>query len=254
MSRHNAGNELAPTSGINDSLQPGTQSEKGLVGGTFRLDAMSPGSATEASGMSGRRKSAGMQAVFFAVLVVAAGGVVYAMRQMGIGPLKGFASMKAPDYDVTKGVSVANSDHQRVLKELSAATQTAQVPPEQVQKNPFRLADALGTSPAPDEGATKSEAQRRAAEEKARKDAETRHKQIEAKLATLKINSIMTGSKPMARLGDTLVHVGDMLDETFKVKAINSRSVELEANGVTYLLSLDEDPTKKGSTRSSRKR
>lgn len=255
MTRLNSGNDLATAGSRDEQLAPQTETEKGLVGGTFRLDAMSPGSAADAAAMSGPRKSAATQAIFFAVLVVAAGGIVYGMRQLGIGPLKGFGSVKAPDYDVTKGVSVTNSDHQRVLRELTAATNTAQVPPEQVQKNPFRLADALGTPTETDTDANKSEAQRRAADERARKEAEAHRKAVESKLAGLKINSIMTGAKPMARIGDTLVRVGDTLDETFKIKAINPRSIELEADGVTYLLSLDEQPGRKGSSgRNSRKR
>lgn len=251
MTRLNTGSDLAPAATSDASAD----SEKGLVGGTFRLDAMSPGSAADASAMSAPRKSGATQAAFFAVLVVAAGGIVYGMRQLGIGPLKSFAAIKTPDYDVTKGVSVANSDHQRVLRELSAAAVTAQVPPEQVQKNPFRLADALGPAPTGEDDAKRSEAQRRAAEEKARKESEARKRQIETRVAQLKINAIMTGARPMARVGDSLVRVGDTIDELFKVKAINNRSIEVEADGVTYLISLDEEPSRKGAPRTgARKR
>ncbi|MBX3385316.1 MAG: hypothetical protein KF768_01955 [Phycisphaeraceae bacterium] len=252
MTRNSSANDLGQID-LRDAAGAPNETEKGLVGGTFRLDAMSPGSAADASEMSAPRKTGATQAAFFAVLIVAAGGVVYGMRQMGIGPLKSFGAIKAPEYDVTKGVSVANSDHQRVLRELSAAALTAQVPPEQVQKNPFRLADALGPAPG-DDDAKRSEAQRRAAEEKTRKEAEARKRQIETRLTQLKINSIMTGARPMARVGDSMVRVGDTIEELFKVKAINNRSIEVEADGVTYLLSLDEEPSRKGAPRTQRKR
>lgn len=228
--------------------------ETGIVGSTFRLDAMSPGSEAEGAGFAAPKKQSVItQLVFFLVLIVAAGGVVFSMRKLGIGALKSFAITANTDYDVTKSPG-KSADHLRVLDELSRATTTLQVPANQVQKNPFRLADAVGDSDkdAADD-AKKTEAQRQAAEAKARKDADARARTIEAKLNTIKIHSIMTGSTPVARVNEQFVRVGDTIDEMFLVKAINERSIEIDANGVTYLLSLDEQPSAKGAPSNKRK-
>jgi len=233
-----------PTSG---PLAPSETPETGLVGGTFRLDSMSPGSAAAAGGFAAPKKpNVLVQLGFFAVLLAAAGGVVYSMRKMGIGPLKAFATTQVPDYDVTKTPG-GGADHTKVLNELTRASTNAQVPADQVQKNPFRLADALGAGAEETDDAKKSEAQRIAAETRARKEAEARARGIEARLNNLRIHSIMSGTTPVARVNSDFVRVGDVIEETFSVKAINERSIEIEADGVTYLLSLDDQPAKKGA-------
>lgn len=249
MSRIPTQSDLAKSSAPEAAPLAQTETqEKGIVGSAFRLDAMSPGTDSDAAGLSAPKKpNVLVQLGFFAVLICAAGGLIYSMRKMGIGPLKSFAAAKMPDYDVTKG-SATNADHQKVLNELSRATSTAQVPADQVQKNPFRLADSLGSSEDDAaEDAKKSEAQRMAAQARAKKEAEARAKAVENKLNTIKIHSIMNGSNPVARVNDQFVRVGDLIDETFAVKAINERSIEIDAEGVTYLLSLDEQPSQKGA-------
>ena len=249
MSRTSSHTDLAkPSAPESGPLAQHETEEKSLVGGAFRLDAMSPGSESESAGLGAPKKpNVLVQLGFFAVLICAAGGLIYSMRKMGIGPLKSFAAAPMPDYDVTKGTS-KSADHQKVLTELSRATTSTQVPADQVQKNPFRLADALGsTEDDAADDAKKSEAQRLAAQARAKKDAEARAKAVENKLNTLKIHAIMNGTVPVARVNEQFVRVGDLIDVLFAVKAINERSIEIDAEGVTYLLSLDEQPSQKGA-------
>lgn len=229
--------------------------EKSLAGGAFRLDAMSPGTEAEGTVLSAPKKpNIVVQLGFFAVLLVAAGGVVYSMRKMGIGPLKAFAATKMPDYDVTRSTALG-ADHQKVLNDLQRASSAAQVPADQVQKNPFRLADSMNNSAEDDAAdAKKTEQQRLAAAARVKRDAEARAKAIEAKLNTIKIHSIMRGATPVARVNEDFVRVGDTIDELFLVKAINERSIEVDADGVTYLLSLDEPAAAKGAPRSGRRK
>ncbi|MBX3402971.1 MAG: hypothetical protein KF699_06095 [Phycisphaeraceae bacterium] len=218
----------------------------GVVGGTFRLEAMSasgdapPLDPSVAPARKGLRST---QTIALALLVVAAGGVVYGMRQAGIGPMGALATTKMPDYDVTKAPGSKTADHKRVLAQLEATTTGAQVPADQVQKNPFRLADLLSTDGGPvDDGA--SEAAERARAERVRRDAEARAKRVAGELASLKVNAIMGGSTPVARLGGDLYRVGDTVGE-FTVTAIRAREVDLESDGQTYTLSLDQsDPRK----------
>lgn len=240
MSRNASSNETNDTS----ALAPMNLDEDS---GAFRLDAMSPGS--EAAAEFGTRKPrATLQIAFFGVLIVAAAGVVFAMRGAGMGPLKSVANVEVPDYDVTKPHGTTG-EQKRILDDLSRAFTTVQVPVEQVQKNPFLLADALAPVPESTQEGDPSEAQRLAAERRAKQDAENRQKHIEGRLSTMTIHAILRGTNPVARVNQEVVRVGDTLEEEFLVKAINDRSVELEADGVTYMISLDEPPTKKGARR-----
>ena len=129
----------------------------GVVGGTFRLEAMSASGdapAIDPSVAPARKGLRSTQTIALALLVAAAGGVVYGMRQAGIGPMGALATTKMPDYDVTKAPGSKTADHKRVLAQLEATTTGAQVPADQVQKNPFRLADLLSTDGGPvDDGA-----------------------------------------------------------------------------------------------------
>lgn len=222
----------------------------GVVGGTFRLEAMAAGAdpaPVDPSVAPARRGLRSTQTVALALLVAAAGGVVYGMRQAGIGPMGALATTKMPDYDVTKAPGSKTADHKRVLAQLEATTTGAQVPPDQVQKNPFRLADLLSTDAGPiDDGA--SEAAERARAERARRDAEARAKRVASDLASLKVNAIMGGSTPVARLSGEMYRVGDRVGD-FTVTAIRAREVDVEADGQTYTLSLDQPDPKKAPKR-----
>jgi hypothetical protein len=236
---------LNPTAphGPTDKAEPAPD---GVVGGTFRLEALSAsGDATpvDPAVAPARKGLRSTQTIALALLVAAAGGVVYGMRQAGIGPMGALATTKMPDYDVTKAPGSKTADHRRVLAQLEASTTGAQVPADQVQKNPFRLADLLSTDAGPaDDGA--SEAAERARAERMRRDAEARAKRVAGELASLKVNAIMGGSNPVARIGGDLYRVGDTVGE-FTVTAIRAREVDLESDGQTYTLSLDQpDPRK----------
>lgn len=235
-------NPTAPQ-GPTDKPEPAPD---GVVGGTFRLEAMSTSGdapAIDPSVAPARKGLRSTQTIALALLVAAAGGVVYGMRQAGIGPMGALATTKMPDYDVTKAPGSKTADHKRVLAQLEATTTGAQVPADQVQKNPFRLADLLSTDGGPvDDGA--SEAAERARAERVRRDAEARAKRVSAELNSLKVNAIMGGSTPVARLSGELYRVGDAVGE-FTVTAIRAREVDLESDGQIYTLSLDQsDPRK----------
>ena len=130
-------------------------------------------------------------------------------------------------------------DHTRVLRDLSESAVKGQVPIEQVQKNPFEI-PAVIAAPTPDD----PELAAKQAAERARKEAEARKQHLDQVLAGLKVHGIIGGSTPVARINDKAVRVGDKVEDIFEVAAIQGRSVELECDGQTYVLSLDDDGTK----------
>ncbi len=213
-------------------------------GGVFRLDALAPGAAgSGADPFAAPKPKLSQSLIFFLLLVIAGGAILFFMRQIGIGPMASLATMKAPDYDVTKDLKGKTGDHKRVLKDLSESSVKTQVPIEQVQKNPFKLSDMINTTPQPGED---SEAAARALTERARRDADARSRQIEGILSNLKVHAILggSGSNPVARINDQAVRLGDTIEELLTVSAMKDRSVDLECDGKIYTISLDDDAMK----------
>lgn len=240
-------NNPTPEAGTTPDKQP-----DGIVGGTFRLDAMAPGAAeATATAVAPMRKGwRSTQTIALAVLVAAGAGIVYGMRQAGIGPMAAFATTKMPDYDVTKAPGSKTADHKRILKDLASTTVTGQVPADKVQKNPFLLADLLGEEVVP-LGEDATAAQERARQERMKRDAEAHKKMVERELAGMTINGIMgataAGDTGVARINGELYRVGDEIAELFTLKAIRPRSVELDADGELFTVSLDASNEPKGS-------
>ena len=54
----------------------------------------------------------------------------------------------------------------------------------------------------------------------------------------LKLESILNGVKPVARISKETVAVGDTVDSIFKVMSIKDRSVELMCDGEVFVLEL----------------
>lgn len=194
-----------------------------------------------------KRSLVGSQNALLLVVVLAAGGALFAMRFLGMGPKSALAgwSVKMPQYDVDKPRDPNNSDHKKVIAELSESRITAQVPTELVQRNPFEMEGVLKTAvqkPGPT-GMTPEQIAAQKAEEE-RKRAEARARDIQAELVTFNVASVLIGAVPVARINGELVRVGDRLGEFFVVKDIHGRGVVLEADGKPYTLDVPE----RGST------
>lgn len=226
------------------------QPEQSPAAGVFRLEAMVPG-ADGASGSAGaaglaapKKRKVSTQAIALGALLALGGGMIYGMRLLGIGPLTTLAKTVVPDYDLTKP-SARAADHQKIIQDLAANHAASQVPVEEVQKNPFKMSDVVSPT-APVAGAVGDpNAATRAAAERAKRDAEVKRGKVQGALAQLKVNGIIGGSNPVARISGEAVRVGDTLsDGMFTVKAIHGRSVELtiaNTDGEVVELAMDDD-------------
>jgi len=167
------------------------------------------------------------------VVVLAAAGVLFGMRKLGLARKLQMVDFKI-DYPIEKAeLAKLSQDHQQVLKDLRDSGQVIQVPLDQVQTNPFewKLVEK-SVQTAPDSGAL--------AEAAARKKAETRKKQIETLAAGLKLNSVLAGKVPLAQISGKVVRVGDTIEDVFEVKKIEGRTVTLQADDLTLELTLGE--------------
>lgn len=239
-----------PGSSSGKALRPEAKSEGG-ESAVFRLDSLAPGAADGVAGPGGgleapKGSKISHAAIFFAILIVVGGGLLFVMRKIGINPMSAIASMKEPDVDLTKS-GKPPIDHRRVLRDLSESTVKSQVPIEQVQKNPFEIPEVI----AAEEHDDPKEIERKRLEKEA-KDTAARQARIESVLATMQLHGILGGSNPVARINDKAVRVGDKIEDYFTVDTIEGRKVVLECEGNLYELSLDakdKSPKKSGKKR-----
>lgn len=194
----------------------------------------------EAPGEVRRRRVSG-STVLVAVVLVVAGGVLFGMRQIGLGPKSAAAAGKTK-LEVPEPSAVSKVDHRAVLADLTASRTEHQVPKEQVKKNPFVLAVVTGTTEVPvgDYADREAAEARRAAEEAKAKAKAAREQVIVQALGQLQLHGVMGGSSPVARINQKLYRVGDVVAEHFVLRAIHGRSVELEADGRVAQLEMSD--------------
>lgn len=165
------------------------------------------------------------------LVVAAAGGVLFGMRQLGMGPKLSLAEIKI-DYPLDSDSLSASADHERILEDLRTGGNVQRVPLAMVQTNPFAWRALAPKEPA--------EKQQESLEDLSRRQAEERRKKVGDAAAKLVLNSVMGGRTPMARVDGQLVRVGDKVGEYFEVTAISGRSVDLTCEGQTFSISMGE--------------
>ncbi len=216
--------------------EPGSDSSSPPEGAADVLGSPGVAGATTAPV---RRKRMSRSTLLMVVTVAISGAAIGGMRYLARGPRSSSAAVRI-DYDIEKAKGGAN-DHKKVLAEL-ATTQAAQVPPEQVQRNPFMMAGALEEmevgGPPTDDTQARSEKAARAEAEKARKEAEDRQRSIETAFNELNLHSVMGGPTPVARISGQTVKVGDTVGNYFKVLTIQGRTVTLQADSQTFTLGM----------------
>jgi len=206
--------------------------------GALRLDALGP-AGLESLGEAPKKRFP-VQLAMLAGLVIVAGGALFIMRKLGMGPVSAGAT-PAIKYEPVAGTS---NDHEKILADLTSSHIEQQVPTEQVQRNPFRIADSLLSTKFTPVAAEKTAPGRdlEAEAEEQRRMARMEHQAlINSARDSLQVHSILDGSRPVARINDKTVRIGDVVAEYFTVSAIHGRIVELTCEGRTIILSMDPE-------------
>lgn len=161
-----------------------------------------------------------------------AGGTLFGMRSLGRAGRIALLDIKI-DYPLDSASVAANlKDQQLVLQDLRSSGHLKQVPLEEVQMNPFEWRSL---------GPTKSASSSKSAlspEEIARREREARVQEINRAFSALRLNSIIGGRIPVARISGELVRAGGQVGEYFVVKSISGRGVTLIADDLEFELSL----------------
>jgi len=178
----------------------------------------------------------GMQSglLVLALVVVIAGAVLFMMRQYALQGGLQFVHVNI-DYPVGPGARTAADDaeHDRVMQDLRRSEFLIQIPLDEIRRNPFQLGEKQEeATPVPDSRLSEAEILRRQREQ--------RDREVRATLSALRLNSIISGHIPIARISGRPYRIGDTVADVFVVRAIYARSVELEADEQIFTLNIGD--------------
>ncbi len=212
--------------------EPSAEEKPPVAQGSFML------SLNEQSAGASAAKSSTKISVFNIILlsmVLGSVSLIITMRKFGLSQASAASEIKI-DY------IRANEDPERKLRQDRAiarldaeqSTPATQISPRSVVVSPFfeniKIESKIGVSDPNDLSARqKLEAQRRLQE---------RADGIKTAFGKLKLESILNGVKPVARINKETVAVGDTVDTIFKVISIKDRTVELMSDGELFVLEL----------------
>ncbi len=168
-----------------------------------------------------------------AVLVLVAlvgGGAIFTMRQFGLGSGFHYDDISI-DYPMNAQQVSGGNDYEDVLSDLTNHS-LPHVALQELRPKPFELKSehveerefeaVIGETP--EERAVRMQAERDSA--------------LQREFTKLTLNSVIGGSRPIARISGTAVRPGDIINDVFVVEKITGRNVYLSAEGRQYTLTM----------------
>lgn len=187
-------------------------------------------------------RGARVQTIVTVLVLAASAAALYAMRRQGMAAGVSFDKVPEVEYNLDPVATQPTPAQMRILADLERSSELARVTAEKLPKNPFVLdAGAAATNDGPD--LATQEARRLAELERERLEREAK---FAAALAGLELHGVMEGRVPLARINGATVRMGETVAELFTVVAIYGRSVDLEADGRVYTLTVGEPAAAKG--------
>ncbi len=168
-----------------------------------------------------------------AVLLLVAligGGAIFTMRQFGLGSGFRYDDITI-DYPIDAKPVSDSDDYAEVISDLTDHS-LPHVALAELRPKPFELE----SGPAAEEefaSVSGESEEARLARERAERDA-----MLQREFARLTLNSVIGGSRPIARVSGQAVRPGDIIDGIFYVTQISGRAVHLEAEGRRYTLTM----------------
>ncbi len=185
------------------------------------------------------KRSVSTQAIVLGVVLVVSAGALFGMRHFGLGPAGAMASSVKIDYKMDdKGPNVPEG-YDEVLEALDRSSKPLQIDANLLEQDPFVLNDLMPVEIDLDaeDVADYGEAAARLIREREAQ----RRRDVRAEFSRLTLQSVLGGRVPVARIGSSIVRVGDPLGEFFVVQAIEGRTVVLTTEeGWLYELSMEE--------------
>jgi hypothetical protein len=207
----------------------------GETGGFRGLPGASTGDAPVVD-TSPRRGQASQQIIVVVLLLSVSGAAIFGMRHLG--------ARAGMDMTVTEiGLKIGDEkesaerakSYERIMADLQRMQRPLDVAMGDFQKSPFML--DMPEQPV----ATNVEDEELKRAEQARREAAARRDATLRTLGGLQLQSVLGGSKPLARINNETVHVGDKVGGSFVVKEIRGREREvvLDNDGEDFVLSMN---------------
>lgn len=127
----------------------------------------------------------------------------------------------------------------RIMTDLARIQTPLDVALGEFGKSPFML-DSGGTAVSDANPIPAGPSPQELAEIEARERAEARKQELLTAAGALRLQSVIEGRRPLARIDEHTVAVGDTIGEFFTVTAIDGRSVTIAADGQTFTLSMED--------------
>jgi hypothetical protein len=199
------------------------------------VGALPPGEAMVRGSSRARRVSA--QVVILLLVVGASAASLWWMRREGMKVGVNFQEMKLeysePDAEKARTYARIMADLARIQTPLDVALCEFGKSPFMLETGQARVGEPVAS---PAKGLSAEELAAREAAERA----EARRLEIRGLLENMRLQGIMGGRVPLARIDGQTLQVGDKVGEFFTVVAIEGRAVTLEADGEKYTLTMDE--------------
>jgi hypothetical protein len=216
---------------------------------------MTPGSTAEVGGSRPRRKVPTQTLILMLVLGVSAAALM-SMRQLGLRSGVKFEEVKL---DGSEADAEKAKTYDRIMADLARLQTPLDVALGDFGKSPFMLDTHKTQVTAEGETIEELTPEQRAALI-AKEAAEQRRAQIQDAATQLQVNGILAGRVPIARINEHAYRIGDTVQDLFTVTAIDGRSVTLEADGESFVLTMDSNqdarpkrsPTRIGKPEKSR--
>ena len=184
------------------------------------LDAADAG-GVEVSATSGNAKRYAVVAGVLAIGIA----LLFFMRQAGMGPRPAEADVIVDYQFQEKRAAEAVELQQEVLEELNRAGPPVQFETEEIGRNPFRLKAPLQITDGSPETAAENAGEVR----------------VMDALSRLRLQTVIDGRIPVARISGKTVRVGDRVGELFVAESISGRSVTLRAGDRVFTLEMNAD-------------
>lgn len=201
---------------------------------TPNADSAAPGAAPFAPGKPRNRISG--QLACMVIIVAVSAATIFFMRQYGVKAGIDFDTV-AVEYQQPDEAKARS--YERIMADLARIQKPMEVALGEFGASPFML-DQPVTKVNPNNPSGPSMTAEEIAAEAERRRLEQQREEMLMALRSLKLQGVMGGSVPLARISDQTYRVGDEIYETFTITKIEGREVTVTCRGETFVISMED--------------
>lgn len=175
------------------------------------------------------------QTIVMAIVLAVSAVSIFGMRTLGMKAGIAFGD-QAIDY--TPPDSEKARTYERIMTDLARVQTPLDVALGEFGKSPFMLQQQVPKTPGVAEALAGPTPEQKAAEE-AKRRAEERRLYLEDSLSKIRLQGVMNGPHPLARIDGETRRLGDQIGDDFVIKRIEDRTVILTADGRDFSLTLE---------------